>query len=276
MSQGGKGNEDLPDILKWAWFVVSSLLLIFLIPNVGCSQWGMGKGDGTWQRIQAQGVLRVGMDASYPPFESIDEEGEFVGYDVDLARELARRWDVEVQFFDIHFDGLYDALCAKKVDLLVSALPHDRTLTEDILYSEPYFNAGQVLVVPQGEISIRAVEDLEGKRVAVELGAEAHQLLLQMVRDRGVSADIITGRQPEEMFSLLKKGDVDALICDRVTAYGNVKGEALHIVEPTLTSAPFVMAAHADSPVLISKVDEALKVWRENGFLVDLEKRWLR
>ncbi len=275
MNQSGKDNRDLLDILEWFWFVLP-LLLILLNVNSGCSQWRVGSLDETWQRIQEQGVVRVGMDASYPPFEWIDEQGEFVGYDVDLARELARRWDVEVQFFDIHFDGLYDALRAEKVDLLVSALPYDRTLTQDILYSEPYFNAGQVLVVPREEVSIRTVEDLEGKRTAVELGARAHQLLLQLARDQGLSAEVVTGRQAEEIFAFLREGDVDALICDRVMAYEHMEEEEFLIVEPPLTSAPFVMAARADSPVLIKEVDEAIQVWRADGFLSDLEVRWLR
>lgn len=275
MNQNDEREKGLSGVPKWIWLLLP-LLLIFLLFSVWRSRWGMGGDDGTWQRVQMAGVLRVGMDASYPPFEWIDEQGEFKGYDVDLARELARRWGVEVRFVDIHFDGLYDALRAERVDLLISALPYDRTLTQDILYSKPYFNAGQVLVVQQGTVSIREREDLDGKRVAVELGAEAHQLLLQLARDQGVSAEIITGRQAGEIFSLLQEGTVDALICDRVTAYEYVVEKELHIVDPPLTNAPFVIAARADSPLLMKRVDEAIETWRKSDFLTDLEERWLR
>lgn len=273
-----KGEEEkrgLADLLQWAW-VLPPLLVVLLLLGAGCSRWGVGGRDGTWQQVQEERLLRVGMDASYPPFEWIDEQGEFVGYDVDLARELARRWRVDIQFVDIHFDGLYDALRAEKVDLLVSALPYDRTLTQDFLYSESYFNAGQVLVVSQEDASIRAVADLEGKRVGVQLGARAHQLVLQLIRDEGLSVEVVTGRQPEETFSLLREGDVDVLVCDRVTAHEHVAGEEFGIVEPPLTNAPFVIAARADSPRLMKEVNEALDAWRESGFLRDLEERWLR
>ena len=262
-------------ILRWAWLLLP-LLLILLMIRAWSPQRGLLRRSGTWERIQREGVLRVGMDASYPPFEWIDERGKFVGYDVDLARELAQRWDVEPQFVNVHFDGLYDALQTEKIDLIISALPYDRTKTQDLLYSDPYFNAGQVLVAPRGNISIQSVEDLDGKRVGVELGARAHQLLRQLARDRGVTAEIVTGRRPGEVFSLLGEGDVEALICDRVTAYDRMEGEEMRIVEPPLTSAPFVIAARSDSGTLIRKVDEALDVWQESGFLVDLEQRWLR
>ncbi|MCJ7620524.1 MAG: transporter substrate-binding domain-containing protein, partial [Anaerolineae bacterium] len=65
--------------------------------------------DETWERIQRDGVMRVAVDASYPPFEYIDVAGNLVGYDIDLAHELGRSFGVDVEFVIISFDGLYDA-----------------------------------------------------------------------------------------------------------------------------------------------------------------------
>ena len=106
---------------------------ILLPLAIGLSMVGLGVGywlsreeekDHTWAVIQQTGMLRVGMDASYPPFEEIDETtGELRGYDVELAREIGRRLGLEVQFVNIGFDGLYDALITKKVDAVISALP---------------------------------------------------------------------------------------------------------------------------------------------------------
>jgi polar amino acid transport system substrate-binding protein len=107
--------------------------------------------DETWERIQQNGIMRIGIDASYPPFEDIDQEGNLVGFDIDLSHELGRRFGVDAEFVIISFDGLYDALQVERVDLLLSALPFDPRLTEDVAYSHPYFNAGQVLVVREDE-----------------------------------------------------------------------------------------------------------------------------
>ena len=85
------------------------------------------------------------MDASFPPFEVVDGDGRFVGFDVDLATALAERWGVGVRFVDVHFDGLYDALQADKFDLIISALPYDRTMTRDVAYSVSYYDAGELL-----------------------------------------------------------------------------------------------------------------------------------
>jgi len=111
----------------------------------------------------------------------VNEAGQFVGYDVDLARALAERWGCRAEFASVSFDGLYDALRTDKFDLLISALPYDRTLTRDVLYSQSYFNAGEVLVARSDDIALSTLADLGDDAISVELGSEAHQLARQLV-----------------------------------------------------------------------------------------------
>jgi len=104
--------------------------------------------DDTWDRVRETGVLRVGMDASFPPFETIAADGALAGFDVDLARELGRRLGVEIQFVaNLPYDGLYDALAVDRVDVVISALVVNPARMADFAYSASYFDAGQVLVV---------------------------------------------------------------------------------------------------------------------------------
>ena len=128
--------------------------------------------DRVWERIQRSGVWRVGMAPSFPPFESLDENGQPVGYDVDLAQAIAACWGVEVSFQGIGFDGLLAALWAGKADSVISALPVDPRLARDVAYSIPYFEAGLLLVVAEGTTDIAAPDDLTGRRLAVEWGSE--------------------------------------------------------------------------------------------------------
>ena len=88
--------------------------------------------DITWQAMQARRTWRVGMDPSFPPFESLDATGVPQGYDVELARKLAAGWGMEVEIVAIGFDSLVDALQAAKVDAIVSAYPYDARLTRDV------------------------------------------------------------------------------------------------------------------------------------------------
>ncbi len=231
--------------------------------------------DEIWARIQRDRVFRVGMDASYPPFEVVNEAGQFVGYDVDLARALAERWGCRAEFASVSFDGLYDALRTDKFDLLISALPYDRTLTRDVLYSQSYFNAGEVLVARSDDIALSTLADLGDDAISVELGSEAHQLARQLVRDQGLSFTILPQREPEQVVEAVRQGRARALICDRVTANGYLgQADDLRLVGAPLTDAPYVIAVRLDAPQLLAEINTALAETRDNGFFDDLDRRW--
>jgi polar amino acid transport system substrate-binding protein len=230
--------------------------------------------DPTWARIQREGLVRVGMDASYPPFE-LEDEGLFAGFDVDLAEALAERWGVQVHLANIHFDGLYDALEAGKIDLILSALPHDRMRTLDVLYSYAYFDAGQVLVAPAADGTLAKAADLEGRTVAVELGTEAHQLARRLARDQGLDLEIVAEREAADVVARVREGQAAALICDRVSALGIVQRHPeLHIVGEHLTEEPYVIAARLDALTLMHEVNMALVEWGRDGRLDALKSHW--
>nr|6Y16_A Chain A, Amino acid ABC transporter, periplasmic amino acid-binding protein,Amino acid ABC transporter, periplasmic amino acid-binding protein [Thermotoga maritima MSB8]6Y16_B Chain B, Amino acid ABC transporter, periplasmic amino acid-binding protein,Amino acid ABC transporter, periplasmic amino acid-binding protein [Thermotoga maritima MSB8] len=92
--------------------------------------------------IKSRGYLLVGLSADFPPFEFVDENGNIVGFDVDLAKEIARRLGVELKIVDMTFDGLIPSLLTKKIDVIISGM----TITEErkkvVAFSDPYFDAG--------------------------------------------------------------------------------------------------------------------------------------
>ncbi len=226
--------------------------------------------DRTWERIKRERVLRVGMDASYPPFELWDEVG-LRGYDVDLALALGREWGVEVDFENITFDGLYDALKVERVDIIISALPYDPLLTQDVAYSHSYFDAGQVLVVRE-QTTITKVEELKGRSVGLELGSmgdlEARRLEQRMVLERKAYIS------PQEVLEALRGEKVDAVIVDAVSAYQFMREEGgLRIVQQ-VSEEPCVIAVPIKAPILLEKVNGAIVKWRETGFLEELRERW--
>lgn len=231
--------------------------------------------DHTWAVIQQTGVLRVGMDASYPPFEEIDETtGEFRGYDVELAREIGRRLGLEVQFINIGFDGLYDALIAKKVDAVISALPYDPLRTQDVFYTMSYFNAGLVLVVGEGETEIESVDDLSGRTLGVEWGSESDAQGRRLVKQ----LDGLTLRPyPAPLDALwgLKNGEVEAVLVDAVSAYHFIKYEgAVKIVGEPVTDESYVIAVGPTSTELLSALNAVLLTLRDDGTLIRLREKW--
>jgi len=217
--------------------------------------------------------MRVAIDASYPPFEYIDEGGNLVGYDIELAQELARRFGVDVEFVIISFDGLYDALEVERADLIISALPFDQRLTEDVAYSHSYFNAGQMLVVRESEDSISSAEDLQGRRVGVEWGSmgdvESRQLLRKM------EFELYQYATPAEALGMLRDGEIDAVIADAVSVYQfDREHDGIKIAGPPVTDDPYVIATLLTSSVLQRELNEAILELSANGLLDQLRGQW--
>ena len=257
--------------------ILLSLVIVLIVVGLGVWYWlGQEKEkDHTWAVIQQTGVLKVGMDASYPPFEEIDETtGELRGYDVELAREIGRRLDLEVQFANIGFDGLYDALIAKKVDAVISALPYDPLRTQDVFYTVSYFNAGLVLVVGEDETEIESVDDLSGRMLGVEWGSESDAQGRSLIK-RLDGLTLHPYPTPLDTLWGLKNGEVEAVLVDAVSAHHFIKHEgAVKIAGEPVTDESYVIAVGPTSTELLSALNAVLLALRDDGTLVRLRDEW--
>jgi polar amino acid transport system substrate-binding protein len=232
--------------------------------------------DETWARIQQEGLMRVGMDASWPPFEFVDDDDQIVGLDVDLARAIGQRLGVEVEFVNAGFDSLYDALYMGRFDAIVSALPYDPLLYQDVAYSISYFNAGQVLVVQADETEISAVNDLSGKRLGVEWGSEGDAVGRQLQKEIE-DLNLQSYMTPDAVLRALKEDEVETAVVDAVSAYQFIATEGgVQVVGDPLTDEPYVIAVRLESPLLLKAINEALVGVRQGGTLEILQEKWFR
>lgn len=215
------------------------------------ASWLRNSQDAAWERLQKGEALRVAMDPSFPPFNDTNADGQMVGFDVDLAREIGQRMGAPVTFIAIAFDGLVDAVLAGKADAVISAFPLDQRLTEDVRYSQPYFEAGLVLVT-RADSAITSPEQLEDATVAVEWGSQGDA----WVRQHGLS-HIQRLETPNDVLTAVLNGQVDAAIVDAVTA-ALFPEPGLMMHSPPLTSDPYVIVLPKQSPRLADAVDEAL------------------
>lgn len=211
--------------------------------------------------IQRRGILRVGLDASFPPFEMLDEQGQVIGFDAEIARQIGRDLGVTVEFRNIGFDGLYDAVRSDQVDLIISGLPIDPYLTEDVAYSVPYFNAGQVLVTTQAEI--QSLEDLAGQTVAVEWGSMADMEARQLQK---TLPDLVISPQPDPQTAL----QFESAIVDSITGLTAPN----HRLVTYLTNDWYAAAVALDNRALLDEVNETLTHLIESGQLQEMQAHW--
>lgn len=268
---------------------LKSVFLWFLLVLASLASCGSPK-DAHLARVQASGVLRVGLDPSWPPFEYVDPaSGEVAGLDVDLARAIARDLGVEAVFVVRGWEGLYGALQDGQFDAIVSALPYDPWRTKEARYSVSYFNEGPVLLVhgAQGDAFEPEMEAkelaraLSGYTVHVEFGAEGDVQARRWVDERGAAIEVRTHDTAAAALDTLAStaaGASSAAAVDAISARLYLREHSEHdlvLVGQPLYDEPYVIAVHPEAASLQAAIDQALIRLRESGELDALLDRWL-
>ena len=236
---------------------------------IGCTT-----ADDSWERVQAAGVLRVGLDPTYPPFE-VDEGGNLVGLDIDLANAIAEDLDLTIQFTYFGYDGLYDALATEQVDVLISALVIIPERTRDFSYSEPYFNAGEILIVPADDDTIETMADLSGKTVAVELGSLGHVEATEWAK-RVADLEILTFATADEAITAVQQNNAHAALVDGVNGRLFLRDHNdLKRLPESVTVEPFALVVRSEDEQLLTMLNQSLATLQQSGHLDRIEAEWL-
>lgn len=209
-----------------------------------------GEADNSLAEVAQRGYLVVGLDASYPPFEVVAAGGEMEGLDVDLARMLAADMGLGVEFRNISFDGLYDALAAGQVDAIISALPPDPLRTEDVRYSSAYFDDGLVWIMPAAASGIEEAAEV----VAVEMGSEAAALV------SGQAGTLVLKQllSEQEVIAAVAGGNADRGVVTRLSACLAIAAAPTISIGGEVTNAPYAIAVRADAASLADAIEASL------------------
>ena len=159
------------------------------------------------ERVRTSGRLRVGIDATYPPF-GIAEGGEFSGFDVDIARAIARELGVDAELINASFDGVFPALQNGGFDVVISAVTITPERTATMLFSDPYIAAGQQIVV-RADSAIAGPDNLAGRTVGVQINTTA-----QFVMEQRPGVTIAKYNTIDLALLDLQNGRVDAVASD--------------------------------------------------------------
>lgn len=246
-----------------------AILLIFLFFAVGCHA-----EDESWVRIQESGVLRVGLDPTFPPFENVDESG-LHGFDIDLANEIAANLGLQTEFVLFGYDGLYDALGTGQVDVLISALVIIPERMRDFAYSEPYFNAGEILIVQESDDAIAEMADLNGRSLSVELGTQGHVAATTWQRKLN-NLTVLPFNTPEEAITAVSDTTADATLIDAISGRLFLSSTpGLKRLPDPVTVEPFAIVVRIDDTQLLENLNNSLEKIQASGELESITARWL-
>ncbi|MFQ3661163.1 MAG: ABC transporter substrate-binding protein [Chloroflexaceae bacterium] len=258
-----------------ALFDATALGVLLLYALLAWSAEGGARGaplDPVWAAVQRRGTLRVATDVGFWPF-AFEQDGQVIGYDMDLARAIAAELGVTVEIVPTGFDELYSALVSGRADMIASALPYAPEQGFRARFSRFYFDAGQVLVAPASAPGT-TIDDLTGQVVGVALGSDADALARRLLRDGANFTLRSTYDDTAAALADLRAGWIDALITDTVTALEMTLGRADLRIAAALTSEPLALAFPRPAFRLEAEVNRILEDLQRSGFFATLNERW--
>ena len=218
-------------------------------------------------------MLRVGSDVAYPPFEYVDEEtGEFIGFDMDLIREVGRRLDMQVEIINTAWEGILPGLLAGHYDVVISAMTITDERAQVVDFSDPYFATGQVIVVRADDTSVNEPADLVGKVVAVQIGTTGQ---FAAERIEGVARIDHYPTMPEA-FLALRLGRADAAVADELVALEEARANpgVLKVVGKPFTVEYYGIAMRKGQDQLLRAINRALAQIKADGTYDELYEKW--
>jgi arginine/lysine/histidine transporter system substrate-binding protein len=262
-----RGGSELRRFVLAAGIVIIGLAL-WLLPEM--SAWFDRKPDAAWARVEQSGVIRFAINPAYMPFDGLGSHGDFFGIDVDIANDLARRLGKRAEFVIAGYDSLYDVLRVGQAEATISALPIDPGKLGLWAYSQPYFEAGQVMVTnPPGFPKTSEVS------LAVEYGSDADAAARYLARRRA-GVEIKYTPSAADALKAVVNGWADAAIVDGVSANQLLpKFPELQIVE-RVTSDPYALAVWGESHQLLAAINATLTAMQQDGTTQKIIDEWMR
>ncbi|EEY45930.1 arginine ABC transporter substrate-binding protein [Vibrio mimicus] len=213
----------------------------------------------------AQQEIKFVMEATYAPFEYMDENNQIQGFDVDLANALCKQLEAKCSFHNQAFDSLIPALKFKRYDAAISAMDITEARLEQVSFSNPYYDNSAAFVSLADKVADQAA--LKGKRVGVQNGSTHQSFLLEQLPD----VVAVPYSSYQDAFIDMKNGRIDSVFGDTAVVAEWFKGDNnLTYVGERVTNAQyfgngFGIAVNKDNQALVDQLNAALEAVKENG-----------
>jgi polar amino acid transport system substrate-binding protein len=236
----------------------------------------------TLEEVKKRGTLIVGMEAAYVPYEFF-KDGKIIGYDPEIIDHFVGALGVKAQLVDTAWNGIIPALYAKKFDIIVSAMTITRERAEKVLFSMPYADASNVILLRAGEDRIKEADDLSRNVVGVQIGSAAAGIIKTFeakLKDKGKPgySDVKQYEHYPEAYQDLLNKRIDAVVNSRstmmVVMMKDAPGKFKMIPGVSDITAYFGMAFRKEDASLQAFANEQLAMLKKSGELTKLQEKW--
>lgn len=277
--QSEKSVRGISFFLDFLWEKNMKKLALFVMACVlvsaftGCKK--VQKVDDSLEKLKARKVFVLGLDDSFPPMGFRNEDNEIVGFDIDLAKEVAARLGVEFKAQPIDWDAKELELSTGKIDCIWNGLTITPERLEALAFTKPYLNNDQVLVVRK-DSGINSFFDAAGKVAGVQNGSSAQDALDHNQVFKASLKNIVPFKDNLTAMNDLETRGIDMVIMDSIVAAYDItqSGKDLAIVDGVLAKEAYGIAFRKNDLKLRDAVQATLEEMAEDGTVEAISKKW--
>jgi L-cystine transport system substrate-binding protein len=223
------------------------------------------------EQIKTAGALRVGTEGTYPPFTYHDESNALVGFDVEIAQEIAKHLGVKAEFVEGPWDGLIAGIDANRYDVVVNQVGITDARKEKYDFSEPYIASKAVLIVKGDNTDITSFESLKGKKSAQTLTSNFGKLA------EASGAELVGTDGFDQSVALVLQGRADATINDSLSFFDFKKKQAdanlkIAAEQPNADYSGVLLAK--GKPELLEAINKALEEIKADGTYAAISEKY--
>jgi len=258
--------------------VVLALVAALMLAAAGCGDDDdEGGGDATTSATGGdvttitEGTLLVGTDTPFPPFE-IGQPPNISGYDIDVMNAVAEQLGLTPEYQDTSFDTIFRDVASGQFDIAAAASTITPGRQKTVDFSDPYYEAQQALLVPEGS-DIASVDDLSGTIVGAQDGTTGETY----ANDETDASEVRGFPEGPDATSALITGQVEAVIIDQPVAVDAVEKQGgVEIAQEIPTHELYGYAMSKDNPDLVDAVNQALQALKDDGTIADLYQQYFQ
>jgi cystine transport system substrate-binding protein len=255
-------------------FLLSLVFLIIVGMLAGCGsseKTGGSKSESGLDRVKDSKVLRVGFEGTYPPFNFLNDDQKYDGFDVDISKEIAKRLGAETEFVATKWESLIGGLKSDKFDIIIAQMTVTEERKKSVDFTDPYVVTGSVLITREDTDGITKLEDIKGKNVGVGGGTTFEE-----VANSVNGANVKTYKAVNDYIADLMNKRLDVIINDQLLMSYNIKENnlPLKVSSDIVNKDEIGMAIQKDNEDFVKEVNQILGDMKEDGTYSGIYKKW--
>lgn len=257
--------------------LISALLAITVLASAAAMS-GCGGDDPSSQAAaggEKKDTIIVGLDDQFPPMGYRDDDGNLVGFDIDIATETFERMGMEVKLQPIDWKVKEQELNAETVDCLWNGYTITDARKEEVLFSDAYMKNRQIIVV-MADSDINSMDDLKGQKLALQSESSASDALDSVPDFKNSLGEVLLFDDNNKALMDLESGGASGVLIDEVVAryYTKKDPSKYRILDESLADEEYGVGFRKSDEELRNKVNETFKEMKEDGTLAEISEKW--